>query len=299
MCFRKRFYTFIIASHANARVRRLSLPYPVLFAVGFFAFVGLLTAGAASYRFCRMIMKVQDYDHLVSENDSFRLENHNFSVQTAILGEKIDFLETLAHKVAVLSGMNSEKGVGGIGGISRESFRKPLPATEASLASFDCYARSVRDLEGWYRGMGEYFSKKVRIASSTPDRMPVRGYVSGGMGPREDPFNASAVEHHAGLDISAPYGTPVRAPADGVVIFAGSRAGYGNLVVLDHRFGTVTRYGHLSRMKVRIGQRVTRSDVIGYVGTTGRTTGPHLHYEVWSHNTRKDPMRFLSRSASE
>ncbi len=295
----KRFYTFIIAGHANAKVRRISLPYPALFAIGFFALVGIVTAGAESYRLCRLIAKAQKYDQLLAENDSFRLENRNFSIQTAILGEKIDFLETLAHKVAVLAGMNSEKSVGGVGGISRDSHRKSLPVPAPSLASFDRYNRSVSDLENSYRGMAEVFSKRTLLASSTPDRMPVKGYVSAGMGPREDPFNAALVERHTGLDISAHYGAAVHAPADGIVIFAGQIAGYGKTVVLDHRFGTVTRYGHLSNIAVKIGQRIIRSDVIGYVGTTGRTTGPHLHYEVLSHNIFKNPMQFLSRSATE
>ncbi len=298
MSIDRRFYTFIIAGHANGRVRRISLPYPVLLVIGFFASVGVMSAGVASYHIFHMVVKVQQYDHLLAENDSFRVENLKFSIQTSILGEKIDFLETLAHKVAVLSGMNAEKSVGGVGGMSKDSLRAPLPITTASLSSFDRYSRSVKDLEGWYRGMGEFFSKKILVAASTPDRMPVRGYVSGGVGVREDPFKASAIERHAGLDICAPYGSSVRAPADGLVIFAGQRAGYGNLVIIDHRFGLVTRYGHLSKMNVKIGQKVNRSDVIGYVGTTGRTTGPHLHYEVWNHNSVRDPMRFLSRTST-
>jgi murein DD-endopeptidase MepM/ murein hydrolase activator NlpD len=299
MLLNKRFYTFIIASHADAKLWRLSLPYPVLLAIAFFAVVGIISAGVASYHYGRMILRVEEYNHLLSENDSFRAENHNYRIQTAQLGEKIDFLETLAHKLSIVSGMNTEKSVGGVGGFSRESFSQPLPASAGTLPSIDRYNKSVSALEDQYRGMSEFLSRKILLASAVPDRMPVRGYVSGAMGPREDPFNRSIIEHHAGLDISAPYGSPVHAPADGVVIFAGQREGYGNIVVIDHKFGIVTRYGHLSKMNVDVGQRVSRSEVIGYVGTSGRTTGPHLHYEVWHYSIHKDPRQFFSHSENE
>jgi murein DD-endopeptidase MepM/ murein hydrolase activator NlpD len=79
-----------------------------------------------------------------------------------------------------------------------------------------------------------------------------------------------------------------------VVLFAGYRAGYGNIIVLDHKFGVVTRFGHLSKFNVQAGQRISRSDVLGFVGNTGRTTGPHLHFELWMHNKPVNPQKFLA-----
>ena len=295
----KRFYTFIVASHADAKLWRMALPYPILMAIALFAVIGLVSACLASWHYGRMLLQVSDYNHLLAENDSFRSENHNYRIQTAQLGEKIDFLETLAHKLSIVSGMDGEKGIGGVGGFSSESFSQPLPSTAGTLKSIDRYNKSVSTLEEQYREIGELLSGKVLVASAVPDRMPVRGYVSGGMGMREDPLNGSMNEHHSGIDISAPYGTPVHAPADGVVIYAGQREGYGNIVVIDHKFGFVTRYGHLSKMNVEVGQRVCRSDVIGYVGASGRTTGPHLHYEVWRYNTPRNPRNYFSGSETE
>lgn len=296
---KRRFYTFIVASHADAKFWRIVLPYPVLVAASVFAIIGIMSIGVASYHYGRMLLTVRDYNHLLAENDSFRSENHNYRIQTAQLGEKIDFLETLAHKLSIVSGMNSERSIGGIGGFSSESFSQPLPPTAGTLKSIDHYNKSVSALEQEYRGMGEFLSGKALVASAVPDRMPVRGYVSGGMGLREDPFNGSLKEHHSGLDISAPYGSPVHAPADGVVIFSGTREGYGNIVVIDHKFGIVTRYGHLSKMNVEVGQRVSRSEVIGYVGTSGRTTGPHLHYEIWRYNSPRNPRNYFFNSETE
>jgi murein DD-endopeptidase MepM/ murein hydrolase activator NlpD len=85
----------------------------------------------------------------------------------------------------------------------------------------------------------------------------------------------------------------VISPADGIVIFAGQKAGYGNIVVIDHKFGMATRYGHLWKFSVQTGQHVSRNDVLGYVGTTGKTTGPHLHFELWIHNRPANPISFL------
>ncbi len=298
MRLNKRFYTFIIATDADARVRRLSLSYPVLMAIGSFALVGMIATGVASYRLGHVIVKAQEYDHLLAENDLFRAENRRFGIQATILGEKIDFLEMLAGKVAMFSGINVGR-TSSVGLAPRGSARQLLSPPEPVLSSFDRFNRSVTDLELRLRGMSEIFVGKVLLASAVPDRLPVRGYVTAGVGPREDPFNESVTEHHRGLDITAPYGSPVRAPADGVVIFAGWRRGYGNMVVINHRFGTITRYGHLSRMNVRTGQKVIRSDVIGFVGTSGRATGPHLHYEVWKYNVPTDPKRFISHLSTE
>src|SRR5262249_11511613 len=120
-----------------------------------------------------------------------------------------------------------------------------------------------------------------------------KGYVTGGMGRREDPFTGSSIEHHTGIDISAPYGSRVSAPADGTVVFAGMRAGYGNIVVIDHKFGVTTRYGHLWKISVEPSQHVARNEMVGYVGPTGRTTGPHLHFELWAHGRSVDPLRYI------
>ncbi len=294
---KKRLYTFIVApSHADAKLWRFSIPYPALLAAGAFALMMAVTAGVAVYHYGRMLVKVADYNHLLAENDSFRSENHNYRIQTAQLGEKIDFLDTLSHKLMIYSGMNSEKGVGGVGGISRDSFARPLPASAGTLKSIDKYNKNLSTLEQRYWGLEEYVSNKILIESTTPSAWPVKGYVTGAMGRREDPFNGSRTETHTGVDISAPYGSRVEASGDGVVIFAGSREGYGNIVVIDHKFGVVTRYGHLSKINVQVGQRVLRRDTIGYVGASGRATGPHLHFELWILNHPVNPIKYISQA---
>jgi len=128
--------------------------------------------------------------------------------------------------------------------------------------------------------------------ADAPSIWPVEGRVASGFGERQDPFNGEGA-FHTGIDIDAPYGTPVRATADGVVTGAVMGAGYGRAVELDHGHSVDTLYGHLSATAVSPGEHVTRGQVIGYIGATGRATGPHLHYEVRVHNVPVNPYKYL------
>ena len=130
------------------------------------------------------------------------------------------------------------------------------------------------------------------MLASTPSIWPVRGYLSSTFGYRKDPFTGQR-QMHPGLDISTPSGRPVVATGDGIVSYASRRGSYGNVVVIDHKFGLMTRYAHLSGFGTRAGRRVKRGDVIGYVGNTGRSRAPHLHYEVWVNNRTVHPLNYV------
>jgi len=136
--------------------------------------------------------------------------------------------------------------------------------------------------------------RRHALAMATPSIWPVAGWLTSSFGTRTDPFTGDS-DFHPGLDISADYGQPVLATGDAVVESAGPNGSYGNMVVLDHQFGIVTKYGHLSRIAVQPGQEVNRGDVIGYVGSTGRSTAAHLHYEIWMNGKLTNPMTLLAR----
>ena len=136
--------------------------------------------------------------------------------------------------------------------------------------------------------------RREALAAATPSTWPVSGWLSSVYGNRTDPFTG-AYDFHPGLDISADKGAPVRATADGLVTSARYSGAYGNLVVLDHGFSIGTRYGHMSQFAVAEGQRVRRGDIIGYVGSTGRSTSPHVHYELTLNGRTVDPLRLLGR----
>jgi len=139
----------------------------------------------------------------------------------------------------------------------------------------------------------EYFEDKRSLYASTPSIWPVRGWVTSPFGPRTSPFTGIPT-FHEGVDIAAQTGTPIIAPADGVVIKAEFSTGYGNMVEISHGYGIKTVFGHNSRLNVKAGQQVRRGDVISYVGDTGSSTGPHLHYEVRLNGLPVNPVKYLN-----
>ncbi|MDG0817118.1 M23 family metallopeptidase [Bdellovibrio svalbardensis] len=138
----------------------------------------------------------------------------------------------------------------------------------------------------------EGLSERQSLLSATPNIKPAKGWLTSRFGYRSSPFSGKSVLH-AGLDIAAAPGSPVYAPADGVVTFASYDEGYGKLVSVDHGYGVSTRFGHMSQIYVQVGQRVNKWDVLGAVGNTGRSTGPHLHYEVRINGTPVDPINYI------
>jgi murein DD-endopeptidase MepM/ murein hydrolase activator NlpD len=137
-----------------------------------------------------------------------------------------------------------------------------------------------------------------KVLASAPQLWPVSGRIMSSFGERTDPFNGEGA-FHRGIDISGSYGQPIVAPADGVVEYAEFRNGFGRTVLIDHGHGISTLFGHLSGFTVSPGQSVSKGDVIGYVGMSGRTTGPHVHYEVHINNTPVNPYKYLRTTMAQ
>ncbi len=155
--------------------------------------------------------------------------------------------------------------------------------------------RAVRETQMREQGviqLWESLSERQSLLNATPNIKPARGWFTSRFGYRIDPFTGRP-EMHAGLDIAGPPGTPIYAPADGIVSHVGFESGYGKLVSIDHGYGVITRYAHNSRIFVEQGQKVKRWDVISAIGSTGRSSGPHLHYEVRIHGVPVDPMNYI------
>lgn len=135
-------------------------------------------------------------------------------------------------------------------------------------------------------------SQRQNLLSAIPSVAPVNGWVTSNFGTRISPFTGTEA-FHQGLDIAAPVGMPIYAPANGVVIFTGSKDGFGNYIMIAHGYGISTSYGHIAENLVRAGQKITRGEQIATIGMSGRTTGPHLHYEVWLNGRPNDPKNFI------
>jgi murein DD-endopeptidase MepM/ murein hydrolase activator NlpD len=193
-------------------------------------------------------------------------------------------------KLGVMAGLErslpeTPAGVGGVTGTESQ----PPRLDPGALALLE---RNASRLTTNSEELEEFYRDRSLLLASTPSVWPVRGYLSATFGNRIDPFTAQK-DFHPGIDISAPMGTKIQAPADGVVVSAGVQGGYGNAVVVDHGNGIVTRYGHMDSFEVKAGQRVRRGDIIGHVGNTGRSTAPHVHYEVWVRDQAQNPIHFI------
>lgn len=150
---------------------------------------------------------------------------------------------------------------------------------------------STEEISNFYE---DYLNRIIYNISYTPLGFPFPGRITSNFGHRENPFGGSSVETHKGLDIKGPYGAPVKAMAKGIVEFAGLRGGFGNCIILKHGNGFETLYGHLSKILVQVDQKIDIGEQIGNIGSTGRSTGPHLHYEVHRNGQQINPQSFLT-----
>ena len=181
-------------------------------------------------------------------------------------------------------------GIGGAVAVLPLVFASEGPALPQQLAFL---AGSVSESGQSLRALGRFMERTRSLLVTMPIRWPVHGPLSSRFGLRPSPWT-SEPEFHRGLDISAGRGTPVHAPADGTVFFAGNGGEYGNIVILDHGHDLRSLYGHLQETRVKRGEHVTRGQVIALTGNTGRTSGPHLHYEIHVRGQAVDPRPFLS-----
>jgi murein DD-endopeptidase MepM/ murein hydrolase activator NlpD len=148
--------------------------------------------------------------------------------------------------------------------------------------------------EASFKEISVFLDKQRSILGATPSLWPVKGWITSGYGKRASPLTGEP-GRHMGVDIANEVNTPIRSTADGLVTYAGWQSGYGRVIVVEHGFGFSTRYGHCARVEVKVGDEVKRGDILGYVGSTGRSTGSHVHYEVRVHGMPVDPEKYLPK----
>lgn len=286
---RKRFYILFVARDAEGQLRKIPIPIHYLYVFLAGAMIGMFTITGIAGSYTRMLMKVSQFNELRAEKDNLR---NRYSELEQVSKEKdiqVASLGLIASEVSAIYGLKQEsRFLPTVDQVKPEQVKASLDQlyalrnsaiTGAATAGL-AFGKRNASLSDWVR------------ASEAPTLWPVAGRLTSSFGERIDPFNGEGA-FHRGVDISSAYGNPIVAPADGVVEFAGFMSGYGRLIKIDHGHGLTTRYGHLSGFAVRDGQSVKRGDVIGYVGTTGRVTSPHLHYEVRINETPVNPHKYL------
>ncbi|HEX8920944.1 MAG TPA: peptidoglycan DD-metalloendopeptidase family protein [Pyrinomonadaceae bacterium] len=273
-----RLYAFIIAhtSRSRSRIRRICVHKRWLKVSALMAFV---VFSAALYGIYAVIQHVR-HQNVEQENVRLRAENEKQRQQLDNLNDRVEAVEDASRRLVEMSGVSREDQqpvMNGAGGPF-------LPMDEASAVEY-----KTDHLEQELRA----YEILLRERATVPSIWPVKGTLESGYGGRRNPFGGSSYEYHEGQDIEAEMGTPVIAAASGTVTIACSQNGYGNVVYIDHGNGLSTRYGHLSHIDATLGQRIARGEVLGRVGSTGRSTGPHLHYEVRINNSPVNPRLYL------
>ena len=290
----KKFYTFLIFPGAHGQLHRIRLPFYVVHLVLAFSVVGIVTMAALANSYGRMLLKVSNYNNLRTEREALKTQNRSLENAVTTTNAKLDSLQSLASEVALTYGFGEARRPGfpeAALALAAQTNSTVESSYQASLYAFNLIRRSTlkRPTDSAPPGMFPSVDPGHEIV---PSIWPLRGQISAGFGQRMDPFSGEGA-FHSGLDIRAPYGTQVDSTAEGIVLHAGRDYGYGNEIIVDHGFGIMTKYGHLSKIFVVVGQEVKRGQVIGAVGMTGMTTGPHLHYEVLVNDTPVNPMKYL------
>lgn len=302
---RRRYYIIFVAREKDGPLRKIPIPlhYAGVFIAA--AVVGAFTITGLAGSYTRMMLKTASFNQLRSQREALREDYNRLQVVAHEKDLQAASLGSLASEVSALYGLRQSR-------MAKAATAAVVPGSSDSTSAFneEAYSQSLNQLAqlrtSALSGRVQSFDLGLAPASihdwsalaGAPTLWPVVGPITSSFGEREDPFNGEGA-FHAGVDISATFGDPIRATADGVVQVASMASGYGREVIIDHPNGIETLYGHLSGFAVTAGQEVREGQVIGYVGMSGRSTGPHLHYEVRIHNTPVNPHRYLRETMQQ
>jgi septal ring factor EnvC (AmiA/AmiB activator) len=246
----------------------------------------------------------------VTELERLRMEARQQRQQLVTFAKSIDDIQGEMGRLrqfdmklrvmADLDGVVYPEQIMGIGGENTDPFN-PLEAElsfqdqtmiNSMSKGLDKLHTEVSIQERSFQELVEYLEDQKSLLSSTPSIWPVKGWLTSTFGYRTSPFTGRR-ELHKGLDIATRSSTPIIAPADGLVVFAGREGGFGNMLIVDHGYGIMTRYAHCSSLEAKLGDKIKRGDIVAKVGSTGRSTGPHLHYEVSVNGVSVNPNRYI------
>jgi murein DD-endopeptidase MepM/ murein hydrolase activator NlpD len=285
----KRHSTIIIVPHAHGKVYKIQISPALLrtlVAVGVgIAILSIVSIAASGTFFHQRVL----YRAVQAENRQLKTTNQRLSETVSQVQARLTQFEQRTKTLAIAAGVSdlfststgsTPAGVGSGGPLDRLS------------AAPETLVRRQEQLDQQLGKVERKLSDEALMLAHTPVVAPVVGVITDGFGPRLDPVTGKPA-FHEGLDISVAIGTVVTAPADGVVVFANRDSGYGRMVKISHGYGYTTLYGHLEKFLVKEGAKVTRGQPIGKVGMSGRTTGPHLHYEVWKDGEKQNPLHYI------
>ena len=277
---RKEIYTLMLVPYKTGRTVRLPVSRNFLSALFAIAVLLFNLNIFLTDRFLDSVNPLTHEEHLKAEIDLLKIQNGKYHDKIIAQGMKIEEF------VAKMEEFQLTRSMGNIPSDVELKNDLVVEDLEDAVRTWELKA------DFWIERLDEQIKERKHFLANCPSIWPVEGWITCGYRWRTDPFTKKLTFHPA-VDISARRGTPIEAPGDGEVIFVGWNAGYGKTIEIDHGYGLKTRYGHLHDYCVAEGQQVKRGDVIGKVGSTGRSTGPHLHYEIRHHGEAINPMPFL------
>jgi len=280
-------FSVLVVHGDGSRVLRVCLPRWIVYGtLGSFA---VLAAASLSGGYVLRLGQGDQVAALRRRVDEQRTLIDSFHTRVAAVRSEITAWRALHAKM--WDALGPEAGAGA-GGATPEAVGPAAGVEPSPREELDLLATSVTQEGPRLRELAHAIGRTGKIVHALPLRWPVHGPVKSGYGMRRSPWNG-APEHHDGIDIGSPPGTPVESPAPGTVVEASPQGSFGKHIMLDHGNGVRSLYGHLKKLDVKVGQRVAKGQVIGLVGSTGRSTGPHLHYEVLMAGKPVDPSGFL------
>jgi murein DD-endopeptidase MepM/ murein hydrolase activator NlpD len=285
-------YTFYIAT-TPGQLRKLVVPAYLLHGLAVLAIIGVITVAGAIGSYSRMLWKVGNYNALRHDQESLKKQYRELQTTVKDTNQRLDSLQSLATEVAMTYGVMRYHPAAFD---QMDAAATPEDAFDRSVEQYSFLKRNAAAIAVSAGGLRLMPASAFADSTYTPSIWPVLGRITDGFGERLDPFSGEGA-FHTGVDVGADYGAPVHVTADGMVLDAGQHSGYGRVVIVDHGFGITTWYAHLSSYAVVPGTRVKRGEVIGYAGISGRSTGPHVHYEVRMNNAPVNPWRYMKSTA--
>jgi len=285
---KQEYFVVVLAHSLRGRLRRIHIPHQAVYIILALALLGSVSVFGFLASYARMAWKVANYNALRREADALRVRYQNLQKVVSQTDKQLASLELYANEVSMAYGIKQK--LEGPSDITAQG--KLVPSFAESVQDYD-YLRSADVML-----LLSSPARRFHMQPSVPNLWPIDGRLIGSFGPRTDPFSGEGTEIHKGVDISGAVGTPIHVTADGIVRFADMFSGFGRLVVVDHGGGVETWYGHMSKLYVHTGQEVRRAEPIGEVGMSGRTTAPHLHYEVHVNGIPVNPYRYLANAGT-
>ncbi len=316
---KNRFYTVMIVPEKTTQVKKILIPAWIIQLAGVGLAIVIVLGGIMATNYAYVMSQIGENNELKTENRRLRQQVQVFKSKMGTLEDTMERVKTFSTRLKVITGSEDR---GGAQALMKnipdaaENIGKPLSipaevlAIEAELeprdpehgelqkqyaeldATITSMSSDASQIEQSLQNQYESLADQKAFLAALPTRKPAVGYFTSGFGTRKAPFGGK-IKMHEGLDIANHPGTPIKASADGLITFASTKAGYGQTVVIDHGYGLQTWYAHTRKILVRNGARVKRGETIALLGNTGRSTGPHVHYEVRVNGTPVDPLSYI------